>query len=199
MSLSGELTRLGRRVRYVVYDDVKNLQLRLLVALGVTALLPPFALTRIRVRVLRLGGVAVGPGTTVWGKISIAGAREAASNVVIGAECGINGGCVFDAAAPITIGDGVAMGHEVMIVTSGHRPGPPGRRAAQVYAEPVVIGRGAWLGARVVVLPGVEIGEGAVVAAGAVVNRNVEPHTLVAGVPARKVRDLGMPEPERAV
>ena len=56
--------------------------------------------------------------------------------------------------------------------------------------KPVRIGDGAWLASRAVVLPGVTVGEGAIVAAGAVVTRSVEPHTLVGGVPARLIRHL---------
>ncbi|WP_447643573.1 acyltransferase [Nocardioides zeae] len=52
------------------------------------------------------------------------------------------------------------------------------------------IGNGAWIGARALILPGVSVSEGCVIAAGAVVNRNTEPHGLYAGVPARRIRDL---------
>jgi acetyltransferase-like isoleucine patch superfamily enzyme len=78
----------------------------------------------------------------------------------------------------------------VLLLTGGHVIGPPGRRAAELTCEPIVVGTGAWLGARVTVLPGVTIGDGAVVAAGAVVTRDVAPHTVVAGVPARHLNDL---------
>ena len=55
----------------------------------------------------------------------------------------------------------------------------------------MTIGDGCWLGARAVVLPGVRIGAGSIVAAGALVTRDVPPNSLVAGVPAKLVRDLG--------
>jgi acetyltransferase-like isoleucine patch superfamily enzyme len=56
--------------------------------------------------------------------------------------------------------------------------------------KPIRIGRGAWLGARVIILKGVTVGEGAVVGAGSVVTRDVAPYTLVAGNPARFIREI---------
>ena len=82
------------------------------------------------------------------------------------------------------------LGHEVSIITSSHEIGPTERRAYGSVAEPVVIEPGAWIGARATLLPGVTIGKGAIVGAGAVVTRSVEADTLVAGVPARMLRRL---------
>ena len=62
-----------------------------------------------------------------------------------------------------------------------------------LVARGITIDDGAWIGSRVVILPGVHVGKGAVVAAGAVVTRNVPPQAMVAGVPARFVRDLDAP------
>jgi acetyltransferase-like isoleucine patch superfamily enzyme len=64
------------------------------------------------------------------------------------------------------------------------------RRYAGLEALPVTIGAGVWVGARAMIMPGVTIGDGAVIAAGAVVTKDVPPNTLVAGVPARIVREL---------
>jgi maltose O-acetyltransferase len=61
--------------------------------------------------------------------------------------------------------------------------------------RPVTIGNGAWLGARCTILPGVNVGEGAIVAAGAVVTHDVPANTMVAGVPARAIRDLSADNP----
>lgn len=90
----------------------------------------------------------------------------------------------------VTIGRRVAIGQHVRILTDTHQIGGPESRAGKKDVKPVRIGAGAWLGAGCTVLPGVTVGEGAVVAAGAVVAHDVEPHTLVAGVPARVVRRL---------
>ena len=79
--------------------------------------------------------------------------------------------------------------HQV-ITTSSHVIGTPERRAGRLKPEPVRIGHGAWIASRAVILPGVEVGEGAIVAAGAVVARSVAPNTLVGGIPARVIRHL---------
>ena len=112
------------------------------------------------------------------------------SRISIGRNCWINDSCTFDASAAITIGDNVALGQSVMILTNSHELGPSESRAGSVIGLPVSIGDGAWVGARTTVLPGVTIGPGAIVAAGSVVNRHVEADTMVAGVPARLVRHL---------
>ncbi|MEO8695711.1 MAG: DapH/DapD/GlmU-related protein [Acidimicrobiales bacterium] len=97
---------------------------------------------------------------------------------------------MFDALAPIELGDDVALGHGVLITTAAHRIGTAERRAGLVEPKPIRIGHGAWLASRSVILPGVEVGDGAIVAAGAVVTQSVPPNVLVAGVPAKVVREL---------
>jgi maltose O-acetyltransferase len=90
----------------------------------------------------------------------------------------------------VTIGNNVSFGHQVIVLTNTHDIGPASRRAATLCSKAVTIGNGAWLGARCTILPGVTIGDGAVVAAGSVVNEDVPANVLVAGVPARLVRLL---------
>jgi acetyltransferase-like isoleucine patch superfamily enzyme len=107
--------------------------------------------------------------------------------------------CVFDARAPIRVGRDVHIGPGSMLLTSDHIPGPRHRRAGQVGPAEVSIGDGCWLGAQVIVLPGVSIGAGAVVAAGAVVTSSLEGDRVYAGVPARAIRDLEPAEPRAAV
>lgn len=162
--------------------------LQLVLAQGLCRLLPPYVGVRLRPRLLRAAGLRLGRGTTIWGALVLGGAHDPATMLSIGEECSINGGCTFDLAAPVRIGHNVSFGHDVLIVTAGHRIGPPGRRAGELEPAPVTIADGVWLGARSVVLPGVTIGAGSVVAAGAVVTRDVPPDVLVAGVPARVVR-----------
>jgi maltose O-acetyltransferase len=82
------------------------------------------------------------------------------------------------------------MGYDVMLLTVDHELGESGQRCGRRVYRAICIEDGAWIGSRAVILPGVRIGKGSVVAAGAVVTRNVPPHALVAGVPARLVRDL---------
>jgi acetyltransferase-like isoleucine patch superfamily enzyme len=120
----------------------------------------------------------------------IEGPPASQQNLRIGAGCWINCGCVFHTPALITIGDRVQFGPDVMVLSGSHDIGPRECRAGANADEPVWIGNGCWLGARSVILPGVRIGDGAIVAAGAVVTQDVPPDCLVAGVPARVVRQL---------
>ena len=100
----------------------------------------------------------------------------------------INFGCTFLDQGGITLGDGVFIAPGVKILTEGH-PEEPSRRRT-LLTKPVVIGNRVWIGAGATILPGVTIGENAIVAAGAVVSRDVEPDTIVVGVPARVLRKI---------
>lgn len=166
------------------------MQLRLSLASAVVALLPPYTANWLRVRVLRLGGVSIGPRTGIGGRVWIAGGPRPTTRIEIGADCFVNDGCRFDVSARVTVEDDVFFGHDVAVLTASHEPGDRWRRAGAVTAEPVVIGRGSWIGARSTILGGVTIGEASVVAAGAVVTRSVAPNTLVGGVPATVIHDL---------
>jgi acetyltransferase-like isoleucine patch superfamily enzyme len=110
-------------------------------------------------------------------------------NISVGRSVFIGYQCAFSGHAPIDIGDGVMVAHKVNLVTAGH-PVEPEQRKALLTAGPITLGTNAWIGAAATVLPGVTVGEGSVVAAGAVVTRDVPPATLVAGVPARIIREL---------
>ena len=92
--------------------------------------------------------------------------------------------------APVHIGDHVWLGPGTKIITVNHPLTPMGRRRHLGIAKPVTIGNDVWMGANVVVLPGVTIGDNVVIAAGAVVTKDVPSNTLVGGVPAKKIRDL---------
>ena len=110
-------------------------------------------------------------------------------NITIGRAVFIGPQCAFTGHAPINIADEVMIAHKVNLVTSGH-PVEPGKRREYITAEPIRIDANVWIGVAATVLPGVHIGEGAVVAAGAVVASDVFPATLVAGVPAKVIRHL---------
>jgi maltose O-acetyltransferase len=179
-----------RKLIRVMREEFSGLHIRLLLARILLAPLPMHVGSRLRIHILRLAGFQIGYGCVMWGMPAFTGGRDLYRNLTIGQNCLFNIGCFFDLGAPITIGDGVAIGHQVMILTSSHDIGPPERRAAALAIRSVTIGRGAWLGARSTILPGVTIGAGAIVAAGAVVNRDVPPNTLVAGVPARPIKPL---------
>jgi maltose O-acetyltransferase len=111
-------------------------------------------------------------------------------NIRIGRRSFINyGGIVLDV-APVTIGDEVLIATNVQILTATHPLDAVRRRAWWEFAKPISIADGVWIGGGALVLPGVSIGENAVVGAGAVVTRDVAPNTVVVGNPARVVREL---------
>ncbi len=111
--------------------------------------------------------------------------------ITIGEYCVVNPECWLDGRRGITLGNSVHLGVGSRILTLGHDPQDP---HFGVKGAPVVIHDYAWLGAWSLVMPGVEIGEGAVVGAGSVVTRDVDPYTIVCGNPARiigqRTRDL---------
>ena len=88
----------------------------------------------------------------------------------------------------IEIGDGSLIGHQVVLATLNHDLDPA--RRASMTAAPIKIGRNVWIGSHATVLSGVKIGDGAVVAAGAVVTKDVPPYTVVGGVPAGILKNL---------
>ena len=102
----------------------------------------------------------------------------------MGAHSVINQKCRLDNRAGLSLGSNVSVSAEVCILTSDHDPRDlafAGRKGAVRLADYVFVGT------RAIILPGVTVGEGAVVAAGAVVTRNVDPYTIVAGCPAKKI------------
>jgi len=155
--------------------------------------LPPYMGNRLRTLAMRAAGLPIGHGTMFWGLPTITGPRRPQELLRIGSDCWINIGCLFDLGASIHIGDRVSLGHEVMVLTSSHRIGDRERRAGPVTTAPIRIQHGAWIGSRATILPGVTVGEGSIVAAGAVVTCDVPAHTLVGGVPAKTIRSLNPP------
>ena len=91
--------------------------------------------------------------------------------------------------AEIHIGDNCLIGPDVGIYTAGHRLEPEGR-VLDGYGIPISIGNNVWIGGHSVILPGVTIGDGAVIAAGSVVTKSVSPRTLVAGNPAKIKKEI---------
>lgn len=90
----------------------------------------------------------------------------------------------------VYIGDNVMIGPNVLITTVGHPLSPLGRRKHMGIAKPIHIGNDVWIGGNATILPGVTIGNNVVIAAGAVVNRDVPDNCLVGGVPAKKIKDI---------
>jgi maltose O-acetyltransferase len=174
----------------VIWGEFSELHVRLVLARIICAVLPAYTGNRIRPAALRMAGFAIGRGTFLGDMPTIIGGGNVYSRLTIGCGCWINVACLFDLAASITIGNQVALGPQVALLTSTHHIGPSSCRTGTLKNLPVVIGDGCWLGARCTILPGVTIGPGSVVAAGALVNKDVPPNTLVAGVPAQVIKRL---------
>ena len=110
--------------------------------------------------------------------------------IEIGARTFINYGAVLLDVGRISIGDDVQFGPNVQVLTPTHPLDPELRRQKWEAAEPITVEDSVWLGGGVILLPGVTIGANSVVGAGAVVTRDVPPNVVVAGNPARVIREL---------
>jgi len=106
----------------------------------------------------------------------------------IGRNVFINHACSFLDMGGITIEDHVLLGPKVNLITENHPLDPADRRS--LICKPIVIKRNAWIGAAATILPGVTVGENAVVAAGAVVAKDVPANTIVGGVPAKIIKAI---------
>lgn len=109
-------------------------------------------------------------------------------NITIGKDVFINSGCHFQDQGGIVIGDGALIGHNVVLATINHDLDPV--KEHKNHYAPIHIGNHVWIGSNVTILPGVTLGEWAVVAAGAVVSKDVEPYTVVGGVPAKVIKHI---------
>ena len=147
-----------------------------------------FTLGRIPIHTLRLFGyrhifgVKIGRSTSVHWRLVF----FEPSGVSIGSNSVVGNDCFLDGRRGLKVGNNVNIGGHVQVFTLEHNPQAPD---FGVQGGPVVISDRAYVATRSTILPGVTIGEGAVVAAGAVVTKDVEPFTIVGGVPARKIGD----------
>jgi maltose O-acetyltransferase len=117
------------------------------------------------------------------------GARFTGNRVSLGRNTFVNTDVQFEDVAPITIGDDCQIGMEVLFVTSHHDYRDPDSKRA-VISLPITVGDHCWVGARAVILPGVEIEEHCVIAAGAVVTKRCEAYGVYAGIPARRIGEV---------
>lgn len=113
-------------------------------------------------------------------------------NIHVGENVFINACCHFQDHGGVTLGDGCQIGHNVVFATLNHGLEPADR--GMTYPAPIVLGRNVWVGSNATILQGVTIGDNAVVAAGAVVSRDVPANTIVGGVPARIIKRIDNPE-----
>lgn len=111
-------------------------------------------------------------------------------NIEVGDEFLANYNVTILDIAKVKMGNNVWIGPNTLIATINHPLNPAGRRQHLGIAKPITIGNDVWFGGNVTVLPGVTIGNNVVVAAGAVVTKDIPDNSLVAGVPAKKIREL---------
>lgn len=109
-------------------------------------------------------------------------------NITVGENVFINACCHFQDHGGVTIGDGCQIGHNVVFATLNHGLAPESR--GYTYPAPILLGRNVWVGSNSTILQGVTIGDNAVIAAGAVVTKDVAANTVVGGVPARFIKHI---------
>ena len=151
------------------------------------ALFPP-----LRTMWLRMLGARIGARVVMHDVRFFNLYRRGLSGLVVGDEAFLGDECLLDLAEGIVLGDQVTLAERVLILTHtnvGYEDHPL-QRHFPASASPVRIESGSFVGANATLLPGITVGAGSFVAAGAVVSADVPPRTLVAGVPARHVRAL---------
>lgn len=155
--------------------------------LSIIFALPRFRLVnKFKSVVLRLLGATVGKRVVYYPGIKLTSVHR----MTIGDDVDFAWGVVVTGGGRVDIGDRVLIGYYTMILSANHVI-PRGRGlifGSGHDKKPVVIHSDVWIGAGCTILPGVTIGEGAVVAAGSVVVKHVEPYKIVGGVPARVIR-----------
>lgn len=133
------------------------------------------------------GPLIIGDATTIDQGVVLAGP------ITMGMGCHVNYHAWID--RYVTLGDRVGIGHRSFLLTFIHEHSDPAWRwGKEMLYKPITVGDGNWVGASVVILPGVEIGFGSIIGAGSVVTKNIPECTLAAGNPAKVVRQLNAGE-----
>ncbi|MCF0061751.1 sugar O-acetyltransferase [Dyadobacter chenwenxiniae] len=176
---AGELLRKDDP-EYGKFAEAVSRTIRLCVQMNATAMEPD----QMRAQLSEIIGSEIDESTTIFPPFHTNFGRS----IRLGKNVFINHACSFLDIGGITIEDDVQIGPRVNLTSENH-PLDPGNRTTLI-PKPIVIKRNAWIGAAATILPGVTVGENAIVAAGAVVNRDVPPNTVVAGIPAKMVKQL---------
>ena len=116
-------------------------------------------------------------------------------NISVGEHVFINACCHFQDHGGVTLGDRCQIGHNVVFATLNHGLQPEER--GHTWPAPIVLGRNVWVGSNATLLQGITIGDNAVVAAGAVVTKDVPANTVVGGVPAKCIKKIDSPTETR--
>lgn len=165
---------------YNRFSDVVARTIRLCVEMNATAT----DVDQVRTDLSDIIGTEIDPSTMIFPPFHTNFGRF----LRLGKNVFINHACSFLDIGGITIEDDVLIGPRVNLTSENHPLDPADRTT--LIPGPIVVKRNAWIGAGATILPGVTIGENSVVAAGAVVSRDVAPNTIVAGVPAKVIRTL---------
>lgn len=165
---------------YNTFAEVVARTIRLCVEMNATAT----ELDQVRSRLSAIIGTEIDGSTTIFPPFY----TNFGQFIRLGKNVFINHNCSFLDIGGITIEDDVQIGPSVKLTSENHPLDPADRKT--VLLQPILIKRNAWIGAGATILPGVTVGENAVVAAGAVVSRDVPPNTVVAGIPAKVVKTL---------
>lgn len=137
-------------------------------------------LLSVRMFFLRLSGVRIGAKTIIDREWFV----NTPKKLLIGTNCHINKNCMFDARGGLTIGNNVSISYNVTLCSAGHDVHSP---SFDYISSPIVIHDNVWIGLNATVLKGVDIGEGAVIASGAVVTKDCDAWGIYAGIPAKKI------------
>jgi maltose O-acetyltransferase len=165
--------------------------LRLTLAHALVSCLPEFTLVSLRAALYRWAGIQIARGVTVQGRLHLVGRRKDLTQIQIGEGCILAPGVRIGLDAPVLVGKNVALGPGVTLCTATHSMGFGSRRMnPALEAGPVTIGDGAWICMNAILLPGVTVEPGAIVAAGSVVSQDVPSHTLVSGSPSTILQEL---------
>lgn len=140
----------------------------------------------VRNTLFKLAGIKIGKHSVIHTGARFYGFK----NISLGEDTIVGYRIFIDGRDKVTIGNHTDIASEVMIYNSEHDLNDPNFKATE---EPVSIGNYCFIGPRVIIMPGVQIGDGAIVAGGAVVTKSVKPNTIVGGVPAKEIgiRKLG--------
>ncbi|RIH63238.1 acyltransferase [Mariniphaga sediminis] len=136
---------------------------------------------------LILQGAKIGRWVTYYPGIRIGFAKK----VKLGSHVDLAWGVIITTKGGIEIGDRTLIGYRTQILSANHAIPANHERIFQSghLSAKVTIGKDVWIGANCIILPGVSIGEGAVIAAGSVVTKNIEPFTIAGGIPAKKLKE----------